>query len=72
MTIKLFAFEFVNSYNSLVYIAFFKKGSGEGCDEGNSCMPELAIQLGVIFVTSLLLNGVELGLPFLMQKFRKW
>lgn len=65
MTVKLFAFEFVNSYNSLLYIAFFKKGSDEGCDNGTSCMPELAVQLGVIFITSLLLNGVELGMPFL-------
>lgn len=67
LSIKLFIFQFVNSYNSLIYIAFFKSAA-EGCTDGN-CLYELQTQLGVIFITNLALNVIELGLPFLMQKF---
>jgi len=39
LSIKLFLFQFVNSYNSLFYIAFFK-ASAEGCEDDN-CTYEL-------------------------------
>jgi anoctamin-10/anoctamin-7 len=41
LAIKLFLFQFVNSYNSLFYIAFLKS-SLEGCIDGD-CMHELTI-----------------------------
>src|SRR5690606_1312214 len=60
---KLFAFQFVNSYASLYYIAFVKKYVEDECDSDN-CMTELCIALGVIFGTRLISgNTVELMIP---------
>ena len=70
LSIKLFLFQFVNSYNSLFYIAFFK-ASAEGCEDDN-CTYELQTQLGVIFITNLALNTMELGLPFLKNRYAQW
>lgn len=67
---KLFLFQFVNSYNSLFYIAFLKSAV-EGCRDGD-CMQELTIQLSTIFITNLFMNIVELGTPFIMQKLNVW
>lgn len=67
---KLFLFQFVNSYNSLFYIAFLK-GSLEGCAD-NDCMSELEIQLSTIFITNILMNLCELGTPFVFYKLRMW
>ena len=67
---KLFLFQFVNSYNSLFYIAFLKN-TVEGCRD-EDCMHELTIQLSTIFITNLFLNISELGTPFLMQKLFVW
>jgi len=53
---KAFLFKFVNSYNSLFYIAFIK-GSNEGC-LNNDCLGELQTQLGTIFVSQLVLNNI--------------
>lgn len=70
MTIKVFLFQFVNSYASLFYIAFAKGGEdGEGCLYDNNCMNELAMQLGMIFATNLVFNTVELGYPYLIGKW---
>ena len=64
LTIKMFLFEFVNTYSSLFYIAFFKSsliigtpgnytringGRMDGCDP-SGCLIELCIQLAVIMV----------------------
>lgn len=70
LAIKLFLFQFVNSYNSLFYIAFLK-GTLEGCNNAD-CMGELETQLAVIFVTNMCMNFVELGMPFGYYKFRMW
>ncbi|CAG9311961.1 unnamed protein product [Blepharisma stoltei] len=61
LTIKLFAFQFVNSYSSLFYIAYFK-GRYEGCESEN-CVYELGFQLGIIYIITLCLNLIEIGLP---------
>lgn len=63
MTVKLFAFQSVNSYSSLFYIAFFK-GRLEGCAD-NDCLAELGVQLGFIYIITFCLNLVEIGLPVL-------
>jgi len=68
LTIKLFCFQFVNSYSSLFYIAFFK-GNNEGCTY-DDCMYELAMQLGTIFITNVFLNAIEIGTPFVFWKLR--
>jgi len=60
LIMKTFIFQFVNSYNLLIYIAFFKTNV-EGCivyeDDGTwalvngaSCLGELRIQLAFIFI----------------------
>jgi hypothetical protein len=61
MILKLFLFQFVNSYSSLFYIAF-AKGRFEGCVD-DDCLHELTIQLSMIFVTMMALNIFELGIP---------
>lgn len=45
---KTFMFQFVNSYASLIYIAFVKQHL-EGC--APDCMTELGTTLGTIFIT---------------------
>ncbi|CAG9319982.1 unnamed protein product [Blepharisma stoltei] len=70
LTIKLFSFQFVNSYASLFYMGFVK-GRVEGCDD-NDCMNELELQLGMIYVINLLLNLMELGIPFLKNKYKTY
>ena len=70
MVIKLFSFQFVNSYASLYYIAFGKIHF-EGCTNGD-CMYDLTIQLATIFITNFFLNLLELGMPFVKSKYRMW
>lgn len=67
---KLFLFQFINSYNSLFYIAFLKTTT-EGCID-DDCMGELEIQLSTIFITNVCMNVLELGTPFLFYRFRMW
>lgn len=72
LTIKMFLFEFVNTYSSLFYIAFFKSslvtgtpgnytringGRLDGCDP-SGCLIELCIQLAVIMVGKQLYHGI--------------
>ncbi|CAM9582218.1 unnamed protein product, partial [Heterosigma akashiwo] len=57
---KTFAFQFVNSYATFYYTAFFKRSS-EGCDYGyldsyDSCMYDLFESLGIIFGTRIVLS----------------
>lgn len=70
LAIKLYGFQFCNSYASLFYIAFFKKFN-EGCDE-YGCLEELKIQLSIIFLTNVGMNVFELGLPYLKSKFKAY
>ena len=79
LIVKTFIFQFVNSFNSLCYIAFVKTHV-EGClDEGHkeptkgvSCLDELNTQLITIFIISYLKNIIELGLPYLRYYIRKY
>lgn len=77
---KSLVFQFINSYNSLFYIAFFKR-ENEGCldynSEGkltlssdNKWFNEIYSQLRSIFVISILKNILEIGLPFLFTWWR--
>jgi threonine/homoserine/homoserine lactone efflux protein len=60
---KTFVFQFVNSYASLFYIAFFKPFLAEDPCIG-SCMHELQANLGTIFLTRLAIgNLTEVGIP---------
>lgn len=59
---KAFLFEWINSYATLIYIAFFKQNDVY-CGTDN-CMNELRIQLGMVFVTQLVVsNFIELAKP---------
>lgn len=68
LAIKLFLFQFINSYASLFHIAFAKSSFEECTDQ--DCMSELAIQLGSIYITNLVLNLLELGVPYLLGKWK--
>ncbi|OMJ92465.1 hypothetical protein SteCoe_4807 [Stentor coeruleus] len=70
LTIKLFLFQFVNSYISLFYIAFVKRHL-EGCNDDN-CIDELTLQIATIFITNMLLNFVEIFVPMIMTKIDVW
>lgn len=70
LTVKLFLFQFVNSYTSLYYIAF-AKGTIEGCSDDN-CIFELKVQLASIFITNFCLNALELLTPILINKLKTY
>lgn len=68
LAVKSFIFKFVNSYSTLFYLAYFK-GDFEICGDG-ACMNFLSIQLAIIFLLSILLNFIELLVPWLLMKRR--
>jgi hypothetical protein len=74
LIVKSFLFKFINSYNSLFYIAFFKKmdssDAGSGCpSEDPNCLTELQTQLGILFGTALVVNNtLEIVIPFIKTK----
>ncbi|CAM9511241.1 unnamed protein product [Hapterophycus canaliculatus] len=64
---KTFMFQFVNSYTSLVYIAFIKELVGDPCL--GSCMSELSTNLGTVFLARLAVgNLAEVVLPILKAR----
>ena len=77
LIIKTFAFQFVNSFNSLVYIAFIKPYTEQcwevknGVKTSVSCMDELFIQLLIIFLVSYAKNLIEIGIPFIKYHYVK-
>ncbi|CAG9311107.1 unnamed protein product [Blepharisma stoltei] len=81
LIIKTYTFQFINSFNSLFYIAFLKT-SMEGCivDDSNgkkvrkvgaNCMGELYTQLISLFIVAFLKNAVELGWPYVQYRMKK-
>ncbi|CAG0920337.1 unnamed protein product [Notodromas monacha] len=84
-TMKMFLFQFINYYSSLVYIAFFKgkfadhPGSVQSresytydlCDPAG-CLFELCIQLAIIMIGKQALNNfTEVMLPYLKSLWRR-
>lgn len=68
---KTFLFQFVNSYSSFYYTAFFKKYV-EGCDYGEYCMNDLAFSLGFILIYYLLSSYIfGVAIPNYQSKKRK-
>lgn len=67
LALKTILFEFINSYSSLVYIAFIKPFTKARCVGGSNdhdCMAELSAQLGSIFGFGLIVNNLqEIGKP---------
>jgi hypothetical protein len=73
---KSFLFKFVNSYNSLFYIAFFKNiGAGDTCNPDGlnksfPCLEQLAIQLVIVFGSMIVINNtLEIFVPWLKGIF---
>jgi len=72
LILKSFLFKFINSYNSLFYIAFFKKyDASTGCQADDpNCLTELQVQLAILFGSALVINNtIEILLPYLMTKY---
>lgn len=69
LAIKVFIFRFFNSYSSLFYLAYYceEAQSGQGYE---SCMDFLGLQLAVIFFFSIILNVIEISVPYLLMKKR--
>lgn len=71
LIVKLFAFQFVNSYASFFYIAFLKNIAGDPC-ENDSCMSELSMALAIIFGTRLFVGNLqEVGIPYVMSLIKR-
>ncbi|KAJ1427837.1 calcium-activated chloride channel-domain-containing protein [Ochromonadaceae sp. CCMP2298] len=69
MIIKLFLFQFVNSYASFYYLAFAAEWIGE-C-HGDGCMKTLSLNVGVIYGVNLFFgNFLELLLPYLSYRYK--
>lgn len=77
LIMKTFIFQFVNSFNSLFYIAFIKRDE-EGCidedskgklilSKDNTCFRELYAQLRSIFIIAIFKNIMEIGLPIVFN-----
>lgn len=70
MIIKIFLFQFVNSYASFFYLAFVAEYIEGGCQD-NNCMESLAINLAVIYGTRLFVgNLTELLIPYLSFQYK--
>jgi hypothetical protein len=66
---KTFLFKFVNSYNSMFYVAFLKKFDTGALACKPDCLSELRIQLATIFITQMVIgNFVELVIPWAKTK----
>ncbi|XP_023221241.1 anoctamin-7-like isoform X1 [Centruroides sculpturatus] len=85
LIIKLFSFQFANTYTSLFYIAFFRKDPGESgilglgkeyrddCEEkeNDNCMALLSFQLLVLMITKLIPKlYYDIILPCLKNAFK--
>ncbi|XP_023344103.1 anoctamin-7 [Eurytemora carolleeae] len=83
LTFKVFIFQFINFYSSILYIAFFKgkfvgypgrykhifgNVRNEDCGNGG-CLIELAQQLGVIMMGKQIINNAQ---EVFIPKFKAW
>jgi len=67
LIVKTFLFKFVNSYNSLFYIAFFKQyDASVGYCLNGDCLGELQAQLATIFILNFIVNNsLQIVVPML-------
>ncbi|XP_055938887.1 anoctamin-4-like isoform X2 [Argiope bruennichi] len=85
-TFKMFLFEFINMYSSLIYIAFFKGrffghpgqaftlfGFRQDQCELGGCLFEVCVQLAIIMVGKQILNNIsELSWAEMMNWWKRW
>ena len=69
MVVKVFLFQFVNSYASFYYVAFAARYAGD-CDP-KSCLTSLAINLATLYISGVTVdNTLELLIPYLKHKYK--
>lgn len=70
LVIKVFLFQFCNSFASFFYIAFVKR-TAEGKCLDNDCMSELRNQLLILFLIRIIVgNTLEVVVPYLKYQFQ--
>jgi hypothetical protein len=78
LILKNFVFQFVNNYFVLFYIAYMRQvdlsfihkdlGEIDAECKGGSCLPELSVQVGVVFTTKMLIAQIlEVVKPWLIK-----
>jgi hypothetical protein len=80
LILKTFCFQFINSFNAILYIAFLKR-SNEGCiatvdgeqvlSDDNRCTNEVSVQVRTIMIVAIIKNLVEIGTPFVKSLLKK-
>eukprot|EP00927_Polykrikos_kofoidii_P019500 TRINITY_DN1911_c0_g1_i1.p1 TRINITY_DN1911_c0_g1~~TRINITY_DN1911_c0_g1_i1.p1 ORF type:complete len:767 (-),score=85.10 TRINITY_DN1911_c0_g1_i1:231-2531(-) len=65
---KVFAFQFVNTYNSFLYIGLFQKNRGIGC-VGNNCITELDTALMSTYGSAVALAMVGCAVPWMQMSW---
>mmetsp|Transcript_245 Transcript_245/g.266 ORF Transcript_245/g.266 Transcript_245/m.266 type:complete len:770 (-) Transcript_245:224-2533(-) len=65
LILKIFLFQFVNSYNTLFVLAFIQPYIDKANQIEEDYMSILGLQLAIIFFTGFAMNAVELGKPFI-------
>ena len=71
LILKLFCFQFVNSYGSLYYIAFIQVYIFNDPCEYGSCINDLAYSVAITFGTNLLVQNCQsLVVPLLLKEWR--
>ncbi|KAL7692429.1 putative anoctamin [Plasmopara halstedii] len=71
LAIKVFLFQFCNSFASFFYIAFLKRSVENSCLYGDDCMKELRDQLLILFVVRIGVgNTTEVAIPYLKYRYQ--
>ena len=71
MVVKVFLFQFVNSYASFYYVAFAARYAGD-C-EPKACLTSLAINLATLYISGVTVdNTLELLIPYLKHKYKHY
>jgi hypothetical protein len=71
LAIKVFMFQFCNSFASFFYIAFIKREAEGSCLYSDNCMMELRDQLLVLFLVRIVVgNTTEVAIPYLKYRYQ--
>ncbi|RLN26609.1 hypothetical protein BBJ28_00017546, partial [Nothophytophthora sp. Chile5] len=71
LAIKVFLFQFCNSFASFFYIAFIKRTAEGSCLYEDDCMKELRDQLLVLFLVRIVVgNTMEVVIPYLKYRYQ--
>ncbi|KAG6976300.1 hypothetical protein JG688_00001510 [Phytophthora aleatoria] len=71
LVIKVFLFQFCNSFASFFYIAFVKRAAEGSCLYEDDCMQELRDQLLTLFIIRIVVgNTTEVAVPYLKYRYQ--